>query len=1210
LATNQQTQLNLVISAQDQATKVIDAFAANIESSFSKIKEAMSVLGEAQPKFKNPLSQSVVNSFMTNAETMTKAMQDMSNVMGESTLKMDESIRTEMSAFKDLAKTAQEAFLQIQEGGKMMGDSMNGVVPPITDGAEKIKKSLNFGELMISGSIIKEMGKQVTDFFGEAISKSAEFDQSIVNTAASFKINLDPAMQNSTQAIETMKQKAIDLSNAGFFSANQIGDAMNVLAKQGVTYSQMMNGMIQETHNVAAANQEDLDATANVLTDIMHEMGESLKRDFGDNLQDQMQGVGNAMTETLHKARLSMDDYLNTMKYVGPLASATGVSITDLSAAIAILGEHGIRGTMAGNGLQRMLTNLQPQSDAAAATMEKLGLVTKDGGNAFFDASGHMKSLADVQKILANSMKDLTDAQKEQAIKTIFGQYAIKQMMTLINTAPDEFDAMTNAMKNQNAVTDALTEKSEGFGMQLQRLHAQFATFQKVIGEALRPLVESVLPFLEHLMVSFEKMNPGIRDFIIRFAAIGGVLIAVGGGILAFIATLGFLKSGLASFAEVETPLLAPFLGFIAISGAVVGAVVLLKKAWDTNFDGIREKTATVFAEVKKIVSEVITFVKPYWDEFAANFRKAFVELKPYAKEFLDAIFKGFMAALPAIESFGHAIAPIAKQVLQFAATHPQIVALAGAFMLFGGPLKVVTGLIGGLGNILLPIGELFMGVGGGALKMGSMVAGGASMAAKGIFSGAAGISGAIRGIPGLFGKLGEASTGVAHFFVLNFTRAGAAMNFFKEGVAHILTNTIAGFGSFFRALLSFNVVTWGKGILSAVTKAFSWTNIIGAAKGLITGFGGFLRGALTAMTGPWGILIIAVAAGVGAIIANWSKIKQWVSEHFGKNFPNTIKQFASTVGKVIQELGKIFGEVFDAIKNAVTAAWSYVEPFIMGAVNRISEFWKAHWDEIKQVLVFVWKVIQDVIGAALAVIYPIIAGALGFIKGIWSSVWNVIGSVVKTVFDTIVGVLKIAWDVISGIIGTALDILTGNWGKAWDTIKSMFVNLWNDILSFFGNLGGDLLNAGKNLMHMLVQGITSGIKAVGDAVSNVASKIKSFLGFSSPAKEGPAGPGQSDRWMPNMMNMFTKGIEENTPKLQQAVAKVAMGVNVGMTQTHQHVAQLTNSHKYPVAPTTKGNNGVIVNIQVDGHSAKTNKELAENIGKVFRTQMSMVSGK
>ena len=59
------------------------------------------------------------------------------------------------------------------------------------------------------------------------------------------------------------------------------------------------------------------------------------------------------------------------------------------------------------------------------------------------------------------------------------------------------------------------------------------------------------------------------------------------------------------------------------------------------------------------------------------------------------------------------------------------------------------------------------------------------------------------------------------------------------------------------------------------------------------------------------------------------------------------------------------------------------------------------------------------------------------------------------------------------------------------------------------------------------------------------AKEDKDFLGFSSPTKEGPGK--DADKWMPNMMQMFSQGIKQNLPDIEGAVnltANTLSGVN------------------------------------------------------------------
>lgn len=70
-----------------------------------------------------------------------------------------------------------------------------------------------------------------------------------------------------------------------------------------------------------------------------------------------------------------------------------------------------------------------------------------------------------------------------------------------------------------------------------------------------------------------------------------------------------------------------------------------------------------------------------------------------------------------------------------------------------------------------------------------------------------------------------------------------------------------------------------------------------------------------------------------------------------------------------------------------------------------------------------------------------------------------------------------------------------------------------------------------------IVNGIKSCISAVGDAVSSVADKIRSFLHFSVP-DEGPLTDFES--WMPDFMHGLAKGIEKSKSMVTDAVSGLA----------------------------------------------------------------------
>ena len=115
--------------------------------------------------------------------------------------------------------------------------------------------------------------------------------------------------------------------------------------------------------------------------------------------------------------------------------------------------------------------------------------------------------------------------------------------------------------------------------------------------------------------------------------------------------------------------------------------------------------------------------------------------------------------------------------------------------------------------------------------------------------------------------------------------------------------------------------------------------------------------------------------------------------------------------------------------------------------------------------------------------------------------------------------------------------------------MTSVFGNIGN----WFSNLFTDAFNWGKNLIHMIGDGIKAAGNWIKDACNSVIGTIKGWLGFGSPTEEGP---GQySDEWAPNLMRMYAEGIEANIPDVQEAVSNVANAISTLGNDNEQAVS-------------------------------------------------------
>ena len=82
----------------------------------------------------------------------------------------------------------------------------------------------------------------------------------------------------------------------------------------------------------------------------------------------------------------------------------------------------------------------------------------------------------------------------------------------------------------------------------------------------------------------------------------------------------------------------------------------------------------------------------------------------------------------------------------------------------------------------------------------------------------------------------------------------------------------------------------------------------------------------------------------------------------------------------------------------------------------------------------------------------------------------------------------------------------------------------------------------------------TRGIAFAWTAVGSVIDTIAGWLGFGSPTEEGPGRT--SDEWAPNLMKMYTEGLEDGVPDIQDAVGQVTSALaNLNMESTTQLIS-------------------------------------------------------
>jgi TP901 family phage tail tape measure protein len=409
-------------------------------------------------------------------------------------------------------------------------------------------------------------GLAIAGGFALAVNSAADFEQGLANIRA-----VSGATGDQMDAI---RKKALQLGADTSFSAKEAAGAIEELAKAGVSLPDILNGAADATVALAAAGGIALPEAATIAANAMNQFALSAK-DL-PKVADLIAGAANA-------SAIDVSQFGFSLAQVGAVAHLAGVSFGDTATAIALLGNAGIVGSDAGTSLKSVFQNLIPTTKQQIELSKQLGLITKDGSNAFFDASGKVKSLADVSQVLQNATKNLTKEQKLAALGTLFGSDAIRGAAILAENGAEGFNKMADAMDKVKAA-DVAAIKMDTLKGKLDSFKGSLETAGIVIGTTLLPALTKIVKYVTSLVNAFTSLDPSTQRIILT-------IIGVVGAILLLVAVTYKIIKVIEVFKVVWAALNIEFLfspiGLIIIAIIALVAIIVLIATKTTWFQSI-----------------------------------------------------------------------------------------------------------------------------------------------------------------------------------------------------------------------------------------------------------------------------------------------------------------------------------------------------------------------------------------------------------------------------------------------------------------------------------------------------------------------------------------------------------------------------------------------------------------------------------------------
>lgn len=472
---------------------------------------------------------------------------------------------------------------------------------------------------------ISNMGKN----FDKAASKLQPFAMAAVGTAT-LAINafadLDTKHRAMLNKLEVETHKSTEISKQAFIDmslgvakpaeeliniANSLGGAIDGLS------GQQLNKMTEEVAKFAIATDTASDVASNMVSNTVNAF--KLPATEVPKLLD-------AITAASNYSSADVADLGEALSKCSTAAAGANQNVYDMSAALAVLANTGVKGSEAGTGLANIFERM-----ANPANVENLTKI----GVAVFDAQGKMRSLVDIAADFNEKTKGMSDSEKQFISLQTFGGIGARAFNQLAQNAEAFKKQQQQITDSQGAMNQAYEEMNKSLGANLQLAKNSGMAILYKIGEKLAPQVKEITDYIVDLSKKISRADDGTLDWAI---SIGKVVV----GLFAFFKAASTTMSIVSAIAANMKTLRAVFsiiqiaasglfkvliIGIRAVAtafltnpiGLAITAIIVVLMLLYYNWDTVKDYLIAGWNMLKNAINSVVNWFNgtlvPAWND-------------------------------------------------------------------------------------------------------------------------------------------------------------------------------------------------------------------------------------------------------------------------------------------------------------------------------------------------------------------------------------------------------------------------------------------------------------------------------------------------------------------------------------------------------------------------------------------------------------------
>lgn len=434
-------------------------------------------------------------------------------------------------------------------------------------------------------------GNLISDLTKTAATKLAGLAKSSVSVGMNFDASMSQVaatMGTTVDQIDNLTKVAKEMGSTTKFTATQAADALNYLALAGYDADKAAE-VLPSVLNLAAAGGMDLAYASDLVTDAMASLNiEANKQNVDD--------FGNKLAMAASKANANVSQLGEAILTVGGTAANLKGGTTELTTALGLLANVGIKGAEGGTHLRNIILSLQSPTDEATKLMQKLGL-------SVYDSQGKMRGLNDILGDLNSAMNGMTQGQKDSIINQLFNKTDLAAVNGLLAAQGEQWGTLAAQIDNADGAMGQMAETQiDNLQGAMTIMSSAFEGMQLAVYDELEPtLTEAVKWGTDYLTQLTTALSEGGPEAML--AAAGEIISDLAAGIAEQLP--GLMTTGVEIITQLAQNLTDTMPAMLDTGAEVLAALA----------QGIINATPALLTSATEIIAEFMLYLGDHADE-------------------------------------------------------------------------------------------------------------------------------------------------------------------------------------------------------------------------------------------------------------------------------------------------------------------------------------------------------------------------------------------------------------------------------------------------------------------------------------------------------------------------------------------------------------------------------------------------------------------